>query len=315
MKETMKLVTVLLLITAAAALVLGITNELTYPIIEKNAAIKYQEALKAVYPGADSFEKEEQDFSDNPNIAEVQKAMKGGEVVGYVIKAIGTGGYGGNIEFVIGIDKENKIVGFNVLSAAETPGFGAKIKDDDYKADLIGKTSAVEIDGITGATITSGAMQRGYEAVFSTIGILNGTEEKVDINVVREEKILSVFEGATLTDKSTDVASENILYAAVVKKNGEVIGSVFHVETPEGFGGTVEFLLMLNREGKVVGFEVLNHAESEGYGAEITSENYKKSVMNKVSAEKIEAISGATVTSKAMEAGFEAAFEAASKLK
>lgn len=197
MKETMKLVTVLLLITAAAALVLGITNELTYPIIEKNAAIKYQEALKAVYPGADSFEKEEQDFSDNPNIAEVQKAMKGEEVVGYVVKAVGTGGYGGNIEFVIGIDKENKIVGFNVLSAAETPGFGARIKEDGYKADLIGKSSAVEIDGITGATITSGAMQRGYEAVFSIIEVLNGAAEKIKV----------VFEG-TATLKGIEVGFE-----------------------------------------------------------------------------------------------------------
>ena len=103
MKETMKLVTVLFCITAVAAIILGVTNQYTSPIIEHNAMVKYQAALKEVYPEADEFKKVEEDYSEDHNIIEVQEAIKGGEVVGHVVKAVGNGGYGGDIVFVLSL--------------------------------------------------------------------------------------------------------------------------------------------------------------------------------------------------------------------
>ena len=44
-----------------------------------------------------------------------QEAIKGGKPVGHVYKAIGAGGYSGNVVFVVGVDNENKIVGYSIL--------------------------------------------------------------------------------------------------------------------------------------------------------------------------------------------------------
>lgn len=307
MKETMKLVTVLFCITAVAAIILGVTNQYTSPIIEHNAMLKYQEALKEVYPEADEFKKVEEDYSDNPNIEEVQEAYKGGEVVGHVVKAVGNGGYGGDIVFVIGLDNDSKVVGFNVLSASETPGFGAKVTEPDYTAAVIGSENADDIHAISGATITSNAMARGYKAVWEAVGHLKGTVEKVDIADVRKEIVEEMFPGKTATE--LDYTDDNILWAAKVEDT-----FLFQVKTKEGFGGTVEFFVGI-KDGAISNYKVYRHAESEGYGDVIATDGYAADVVGKTSPDEINAISEATLTSDVMKSGFEAAFMAYESLK
>lgn len=307
MKETMKLVTVLFCITAVAAIILGVTNQYTSPIIEHNAMVKYQAALKEVYPEADEFKKVEEDYSEDHNIIEVQEAIKGGEVVGHVVKAVGNGGYGGDIVFVIGLDNDSKVVGFNVLSASETPGFGAKVTEPDYTAAVIGSENADDIHAISGATITSNAMARGYKAVWEAVGHLKGTVEKVDISDVRKQVVEEMFPGKTAQE--LDYTSDHILWAAKVDDT-----FLFQVKTKDGFGGPIEFFIGIT-DGKITNYSIHRHAESEGSGDTITKAEYKEALMGKTSPDEINAISEATITSDAMKSGFEAAFKAYESLK
>ena len=79
-------------------------------------------------------------------------------------------GYGGDIEFLVGVDPTGVITGIVILKHLETPGLGAKIEDEAFRDQFKGKSladTAVVWDTykeggsfkhITGATISSRAV-------------------------------------------------------------------------------------------------------------------------------------------------------------
>ena len=102
---------------------------------------------------------------------EVKKALdKEGNIIGWAFIAEGAG-FQDKIKLVVVVDKQFKeLRGFGVLSSNETPGFGDKIKTEDfYRNQFIGapaeeftlskmgddKKIDSEIVAVTGATVTS----------------------------------------------------------------------------------------------------------------------------------------------------------------
>lgn len=90
-------------------------------------------------------------------------------------------GFGGPIEILTGFDTEGTILGYKVLSHAETPGLGAKVSEwfqKGQKGDIIGKNPGQcnltvskdggDIDAITASTITSRAFLRGVQAAYDS---------------------------------------------------------------------------------------------------------------------------------------------------
>ena len=77
-------------------------------------------------------------------------------------------GYGGKIEVMTGIQTDGEVSGVNILSMEETPGLGARGKEDGFLRQYRGYNSpnlAVskdggEINALSGATITSRAITR-----------------------------------------------------------------------------------------------------------------------------------------------------------
>ena len=102
---------------------------------------------------------------------EVKKALDiDGNIIGWAFVCQGSG-FADKIRLVVAVDKEFKeLRGFGVLSSNETPGFGDKIKTEDfYRNQFIGapcedftlskvgddKKIDSEIVAVTGATVTS----------------------------------------------------------------------------------------------------------------------------------------------------------------
>ncbi|MBW2591684.1 MAG: FMN-binding protein [Deltaproteobacteria bacterium] len=95
----------------------------------------------------------------------------GGKLAGWVIKTAGPG-YADKIELLIGLDSTAEtITGLFVLDQKETPGLGDKIVTEKWRAQFIAKKTGSplavtkdgakapnEIDGVTGATISSRAV-------------------------------------------------------------------------------------------------------------------------------------------------------------
>lgn len=153
---------VLFVICFIAALLLGITNDVTAPVIEANALEAQQQAMKEVLPQANEFaEMEENEYGSYAAATD-----EGGNLVGYAITAEGKGGYNGSITLMVGVDTEGKVVNLSFLEIDETPSIGGKVpKNESFISQFTGfagsaalKKNGGTVDAVSGATKTSTAV-------------------------------------------------------------------------------------------------------------------------------------------------------------
>ncbi|MGO3017650.1 MAG: FMN-binding protein [Anaerococcus sp.] len=178
MNKSFKLGLKLLIITAVAAAALVLTNNATAPIIEAANQERLQESLKIVYEDATFEEIKDQDFP--PEIVGVYKATRSDGSEGYVFDVNSPGGYGGPIEFLIGVGPDNKLTGFSPLVHGESAGFGKNMEEDFFKQGVVGVSmdgevgfsdsgSDTEIVGISGATISTSTIVKGINIARETL--------------------------------------------------------------------------------------------------------------------------------------------------
>lgn len=162
MKKHLPAWAVLCIITLVAGLALGGVYTLTRDTIAGRNALAAQEARASVLPEADSFTEE----TPPEGLDSCYIALKGDTVVGK-IGVITVKGYGGEVEIVVGVDTEGTIQGISVGGADfnETVGLGARVKEAAFTSQFTGKvpplTVKVDVDAVTGATISSRAVTNG----------------------------------------------------------------------------------------------------------------------------------------------------------
>lgn len=184
MKDILKLGSILFVICAIAALALGITNNITQPVIEERNIQANNESRKEVLSEADEFKLIES--LNNDIVEEVYEGLKGEEVVGYTIKTLPKG-YGGSVEVMVGITSEGKVNGIKIGNHSETPGLGSKAAETPFKNQFNGKdcknslnvvkgssSSENDIVAISGATITSNAVTAGVNAAMDMFNEISG---------------------------------------------------------------------------------------------------------------------------------------------
>ena len=164
----LRLTLTLFLIAACVAAALAGVNAITAPMIAKFNEQKTQAAIEAVLPGGG--EKVE-NFTDSTGLVKAVYASENG----YAIQ-VTPSGFDGEIDMMVGIDKEGKVIAIDIISHTETPGLGAVADADNAKgeafrdqfAGLSGSLSVSKdggtVDSITSATITSRAVVVGVNA-------------------------------------------------------------------------------------------------------------------------------------------------------
>ena len=118
--------------------------------------------------------------------------------------------------------------------------------------------------------------------------------ETADVSIVGNEKILEVNTGLTGTQISG--------YAIKV--------------SPKGYAGPVDIMVGISKEGKVTGIKILSHTETPGLGANAPKPQFSGQYKDKPTNDKlvvvkaaptkgneIQAITGSTITSKAVTLG------------
>lgn len=187
-------------ITLVAGLALGIVQDITAgPIAEQQEKSK-QEAYKAVFEAADSFEAYDlasvsEDLSgvltENgygaESIDEIMTAKDAsGNSIGYAFTVTASEGYGGDIQFAMGVQNDGTMNGISILSISETAGLGMKANTDSFKDQFqdkkvekfkytkTGASSEDEIDALSGATITTNAMTNGVNAGLCAFQYMEG---------------------------------------------------------------------------------------------------------------------------------------------
>ena len=89
---------------------------------------------------------------------------------------------------------------------------------------------------------------------------------------------------------------------------------------PSGFGGVLDIMVGVNSDGTCSGVSIISHAETSGLGANAEQESFRSQFVGKsnVAVTKdggdIASITGATITSRAVCDGVNAAIEAAASV-
>ncbi|WP_417503924.1 electron transport complex subunit RsxG [Marinomonas gallaica] len=176
---------------------IALTHQLTEHTIEDNIAQAQLSAFNEILP-ADRY--------DN-NLAEAQVllpadpllgssepvpafiARKNGQVTAIIFETIAPGGYNGNLDLLVAIDRNGVVTGSRVISHKETPGLGDKVdlQKSQWILSFAGKSLEntslkqwnVKKDGgtfdqFTGATITPRAVVR---AVKNTLLYFNENQD------------------------------------------------------------------------------------------------------------------------------------------
>lgn len=176
--------------------------------------------------------------------------------------------------------------------------------------------------------------------VAALLGVVNGVT--VDrIKAIQEQKLQNslqvVFPGAEFTSvETTDelvalAASPNAESSLVAVYAASTGGYAIEVK-PTGFGGAIDMIVGVDGEGAVVGVSVISHAETAGIGTKIVADKPNSKGVGVLSqfygrtagegnlftvnsgSNQVDAISGATVTTKAVTRGINAASLVAEKL-
>ncbi|HMA75724.1 MAG TPA: RnfABCDGE type electron transport complex subunit G [Candidatus Krumholzibacteriaceae bacterium] len=207
MKEIFRLTLVLTVITAVSAGVLAFVSYQTEEPIRKALQEEKMTAARNVLPPFDNKIIEDRKFVVNSagDTIEVFRGKKDGKITGAAFPVISADGYSGDIEFLVGVNRDGVIQGVEILKHSETPGLGAKIQSGEFRDQFEGhsidntrvwevKKDGGEFEQITGATISSRAVTRAirkglnfYETNIDEItggadrlreGVKQGSEEK-----------------------------------------------------------------------------------------------------------------------------------------
>ncbi len=282
---------VLLIITLVAGLALGATYSVTKDAIAQQAVTAAENARRAALPAADSFEQIE--IEPASNVDWCYAGYQGDALIGYVAQ-ITVQGFGGPIEVIAGLDTELTVTGISVggSSFSETAGLGAKAKDAAFASQFVGKPAPVRVikaggtpadntvDAITAATITSNAVAGAVNQIADFVeGLLfpQGRGDEIALPARPEAGVFSA--------------------------------------SARGYGGPVLVEAAFDTEGKITFISVgdENFAETPALGGLAREAEFLQQFIGKtapVALGEIDAISGATLTTKAVTDALNRAYDA-----
>jgi RnfABCDGE-type electron transport complex G subunit len=184
-QDMMKIGITLALVCAIAAGALALTNSATAGIIEQRKADELQRMLTELLPSASTFEP-----ITTEDGAMYYLAYKGDDVAGAIMVGQATG-YGGPLQLLVSIDQDGVIKQTRVLAHGETIGIGTRATEPDFLDQFINHSTDARpvagqtVDLIQGATISSRAMMAAINDALDTFAAHVMGEEEETINLAR----------------------------------------------------------------------------------------------------------------------------------
>ena len=163
MNKTIKLLLFLGIISGLSGIAIGSLNDVLEPIIEENDHKVLLENINEIFPDSDF---ETLDYK-NSTVKSVYKV----DGNGYVVETTATG-YNNNtaIDILIGFDEQGTIIAIKTLTQQETNGYGSKcFEESNIEKNYLNKAIDEDVDGVSGATLTSNAMKKMINEARSAI--------------------------------------------------------------------------------------------------------------------------------------------------
>lgn len=171
MREMISMIVVLTCLTAVSGGLLAAVKSGTAVRIEEQI-LQFQQkpAIEGIFPEVSNDPIAERFVieSDGMKIKFFPAKLEDGSVA-VAVETKGKGGYGGDVGLMVGINLDtDEIIGARVTTHSETPGLGARAKDDpEFVSQYDGKSindnislkkDGGSIDAMSGATFTSAAV-------------------------------------------------------------------------------------------------------------------------------------------------------------
>jgi len=316
MKSLTWMVVSLFLACLVAAGLLSKVYTVTKVQIEKQISENMLMRLSDVLPGAKSFQEV---IKDSLWIGFDEQNQK----IGLVFKT-GPRGYAGPIPILVGYGVDSMVEKIYIASPSEglkeTPGLGLQVKEPKFKnqftnkkfADLKLLKDGGSIQAITAATISSRAVVNGVREGIERYKHYIGTDsaESIQSDICIDENMLT---------RLSKLLPEAIQFRCVIEDTvwtgyddqHQVIGMVFQI-APEGYAGLIPIFVGYGRDQTIKKIYISSPAEglkeTPGCGLQITESEFRNQFSNKKLSDlkftdnggSIQAISGATISSRAV---------------
>lgn len=173
----------LMLIALISGVALGAVNYITAPAIENQNMAANAASYEAVLPGSERFGYDNDmtaalssldgtEFGRNTINEAVVGTDATGNVVGCAINVTNSQAFDGTLSLSVGINPDGTILGIAFTELNETPGKGMRCDEPDFKDQFPGINARsialdTDIDGVTGATISSSSVVSAVNAALA----------------------------------------------------------------------------------------------------------------------------------------------------
>ncbi|HAE15698.1 MAG TPA: hypothetical protein DCG51_04025 [Erysipelotrichaceae bacterium] len=283
----------LAILCAVCGLLLSGVNALTAPVIAKNQLATVMASLEQIYPGG---EFEEVEFDDPSGLIQgVYKSPGNGTI--YKIHNVGYNSNG--FTFMVAFNEDGTVGGFLPIEHNETDGFGARCFQDDYTATINGLTSSDPVPLLSGATLTSTAIQQGIDAAKALFNADAGIS--YDPNAVAEPSApeapkFSFSDDFSNTEPEAEEVSNDGTTAVYSTKAGG-----FSFLNEKGNKNEAEITLDVP-SGTVKSVKITKFSDTPGIGDNATADSALKAYEGLKAGDSVDGVSGATFTSKSIAA-------------
>ncbi|SKA80726.1 electron transport complex protein RnfG [Clostridium sp. USBA 49] len=158
--------------------------------------------------------------------------------------------------------------------------------------------------------------------IAATAGLLLGAAHSITLKpIAKQEQMSKAAAMKEILPEASEFKVKEVTLSGTIKEvnegltSGKTSGYVITV-TPKGYGGTIQLMVGISTKGNVEGIKILSHSETPGLGANAPQPKFSgqfkgKSIDKKLEVVKkapsnsneIEAITGATITSRAVTNG------------
>ncbi len=212
------MVLILTLITFISAAGLSYVNGIVQEPIRASQEKETLKAINEVLPDYDNnpFE-DKKNVSYNDHDITVYIGRKNGIMTGAAFNILSDSGYGGRLTIMVGIrSSDSSVNGMYVLSHAETPGLGDKMREKEWQdAQFKGKPVSADytfkvtkdggqIDALTAATITSRAVCEAFNTAYP----IYSEFIKENTDTIQEESTTDIEEAEPAALQEQETAGE-----------------------------------------------------------------------------------------------------------
>lgn len=171
---------ILMLVCAVMGAGVAASYSVAAPRIAQQAEDVAIKSRQELFPRADSFSPVE------INGQTCYIAYENNNIIGYIAQGK-VKGYQGEIELRAGMNLQGCLTGISVggSSFSETPGLGARVREDDFTAQFVGLAPPLElwqdVDAVGGATISSRSVVNGINQLGELLLALQSSYPNEDI--------------------------------------------------------------------------------------------------------------------------------------